>query len=61
MQDGNSRASELLAHIFYDILPEYGLALRENQLSLSIAAENGKGWLSVDKGAGSAAWYLSLR
>ncbi len=37
MQDGNSRASELLAHIFYDILPEYGLALRENQLSLSIA------------------------
>lgn len=37
MQDNSSRASELLAHIFYDILPEYGLALRENQLSLSLA------------------------
>ena len=37
MQGGNSRASELLAHIFHDILPEYGLALRENQLSLSLA------------------------
>lgn len=37
MQDGNSRAGGLLAHIFYDILPEYGLVLRENQLSLSFA------------------------
>ena len=37
VQDGNSRAGELLAHIFYDILPEYGLVLRENQLSLSLA------------------------
>ncbi len=37
IQDGSSRASELLAYIFYDILPEYGLVLRENQLSLSLA------------------------
>ena len=37
VQDGNSRAGELLAHIFYDILPKYGLVLRENQLSLSLA------------------------
>ena len=37
VQDGNSRAGELLAHIFYDILPEYGLVLRENQLMLSLA------------------------
>ena len=36
LQDAGSRASELLAHIFYDILPEYGLVLRENQLSLSL-------------------------
>ena len=37
VQDVSSRASGLLAHIFYDILPEYGLVLRENQLSLSLA------------------------
>lgn len=36
VQDHHTRASELLAHIFYDILPEYGLLLRENQLSLSL-------------------------
>ena len=36
MQDHHTRASELLAHIFYDILPEYGMALRENQMSLSL-------------------------
>lgn len=35
-QDDHTRASELLAHIFYDILPGYGLILRENQLSLSL-------------------------
>ncbi len=35
-QDIQARASGLLAHIFHDILPEYGLALRENQLSLSL-------------------------
>ncbi len=35
-QDHHTRACELLAHIFYDILPEYGLVLRENQLSLSL-------------------------
>lgn len=29
------KAGELLNHIFYNILPEYGLALRENQVSLS--------------------------
>ena len=37
MQEDRSGASELLAHVFYDILPEYGLVLRENQLSLSLA------------------------
>ena len=36
-QEDRSGASELLTHIFYDILPEYGLVLRENQLSLSLA------------------------
>lgn len=36
VQDAYTRAGELLAHIFYDIMPEYGLALRENQLSLSM-------------------------
>lgn len=36
MQDHHTRASELLAHIFYDILPEYGMTLRENQMSLSL-------------------------
>ncbi len=36
MLDSYIQASELLAHIFYDILPQYGLILRENQLSLSL-------------------------
>ncbi len=44
--DVHTKASELLAHIFYDILPEYGLALRKSQLSLSLvmleAMEKGK-------------------
>lgn len=34
VQHHHTRASELLAPIFYDILPEYGLVLRENKLSL---------------------------
>lgn len=35
--DRHTRASNFLAHIFYDILPLHGFLLRENQLSLSLA------------------------
>jgi len=29
--------SEVLVHIFYDVLPKYGMAFRENQLSLALS------------------------
>lgn len=37
IQNISTRTGELLVHIFCDILPKYGLVLRENQLSLSLA------------------------
>ncbi len=63
MQDAGSRAGELLTHIFYDILPEYGLVLRENQLSLSLAMleamEKGKVALcEAEVGTGKTHAYL---
>ena len=36
VHDTHGRAGELLVHIFCDILPEYGLKLRESQLTLSL-------------------------
>ena len=62
-QDGSSRAGELLAHVFHDILPEYGLALRESQLSLSLAMleamEKGKVALcEAEVGTGKTHAYL---
>lgn len=63
VQDAHTRAGELLAHIFYDILPEHGLALRENQLSLSMlmleAMEKGKVALcEAEVGTGKTHAYL---
>lgn len=37
LQDSHGRAVNLLTHIFHHILPEHGMALRESQLSLSLA------------------------
>ena len=63
MQDASSRAGELLAHVFHDILPEHGLALRESQLSLSLAMleamEKGKVALcEAEVGTGKTHAYL---
>ncbi len=63
MQDASSRAGELLAHVFHDILPEYGLTLRESQLSLSLAMleamEKGKVALcEAEVGTGKPHAYL---
>lgn len=57
------RARDLLVHIFYDILPKYGLVLRENQLSLSLlmleAMENEKVALcEAEVGTGKTHAYL---
>ncbi len=36
-EDKRERAETLLAHVFTDILPRHGMALRENQLSLALS------------------------
>lgn len=58
-----TQSGVLLAHIFYDILPKYGLVLRKNQLSLSLKMLEAMEWDKValceaEVGTGKTHAYL---